>query len=309
MTDSEALRRAQAVRHFNRFFTRHVGALHERLQKSDFSLTEVRVLNELSRGQADTASALARNLGLDSGYLSRLLTSFEQRNLISRRPSALDARQSLLSLTDEGRSAYEPLDAAAIDEVTSVLERLDPASRDPLIAAMRLIERLLDEGNRRDAVVTLRAPEAGELGWLVHRQAQLFALDQGWDHTFEGLLAQVVADFAQHHDPVRETSWVAELKGSIVGSALVVGVSATVARVRLLYVEPDVRRLGIGAKLIDECVRFATRAGYTKLTISCAAALHEARRLFEHAGFVCAATTPERRFGAALTIERWEREL
>ena len=309
MTDPEVLRRAQAVRHFNRFYTRHIGALHERLQKSAFSLTEVRVLHELSRGEADTAAALTRSLGLDSGYLSRLLTSFERRNLISRRPSDIDARQSLLALTDLGRAAYEPLDAAAIDEVSSVLLRLAPASQEQLIAAMRVVERLLDHGNRREMVITLRAPQAGEYGWLVHRQAQLCALEHGWDHTFEAQLAQVVADFARQHDPVREAGWIAELDGSIVGSALVAGVSATVARVRLLYVEPDVRRLGIGAQLMDECARFAAQAGYTKLTVSTAATLPGAARLCERSGFTCAAAIPERRFGSDLTVERWEREL
>jgi DNA-binding MarR family transcriptional regulator/GNAT superfamily N-acetyltransferase len=309
LTDPEVLRRTQAVRHFNRFYTRHIGALHERLQKSAFSLTEVRVLHELSRGEADTAAALARTLGLDSGYLSRLLTSFERRSLISRRPSDIDARQSLLALTDAGRAAYEPLDAAAIDEVSSALVRLDPASQEQLIAAMHVIERLLDHGNRRDTVITLREPQAGEYSWLVHRQAQLFAVEHGWDPTFEGQLAQVVADFARQRDPLREAGWIAELDGSIVGSALVAGVSATVARVRLLYVEPDVRRLGIGAQLMGECARFAAQAGYTKLTVATTATLPGGRRLCERSGFTCAATLPQRRFGSDLTIERWEREL
>jgi DNA-binding MarR family transcriptional regulator/GNAT superfamily N-acetyltransferase len=309
LTDSAVLRRAQAVRHFNRFYTKHIGALHERLQKCDFSLTEVRVLHELSRSDAWTASALARNLGLDSGYLSRLLTSFERRNLISRRPSDVDARQSLLALTDDGRIAYEPLNAAAVDEVSATLERLDPASQEQLISAMRLVERLLDQGNPRDRLVTLRAPLAGEYGWLVHRQAQLFAVEHGWDRTFEGLLAQVVAEFAQNQDPVREAGWVAEMDGVIVGSAFVVGESATVARVRLLYVEPDVRRMGIGRRLLDECARFATQAGYTKLTLCTASTLQVARRLCEQDGFVCAASAHGQRFGSDLTMERWEREL
>ncbi|RFU47111.1 bifunctional helix-turn-helix transcriptional regulator/GNAT family N-acetyltransferase [Paraburkholderia sp. DHOC27] len=308
MTDSTALRRAEAVRHFNRFYTQHVGAMHERLQKSPFSLTEVRVLHELTRGRAQTAAALARNLGLDSGYLSRLLTSFERRALITRRPSESDARQSLIALTDQGHAAYEPLDAAAIEEVLAVLERLQASSQDQLIGAMKLVERLLGDRSQR-GTVTLRAPRPGEYGWLVHRQAAIFADEHNWDQAFEGLLARVIADFTQHHDPLRETCWVAEQDGMIVGSALVMSVSTTIARIRLLYIEPDMRRMGIGTQLVEECVRFAQRAGYTKLTLSIATALEASRQLCERTGFVYAGGAPEIRFGHDLTIERWERDL
>lgn len=308
MTDSAALRRAEAVRHFNRFYTKHIGALHEGLQKSPFSLTEVRVLHELARGRAQTATVLARNLGLDSGYLSRLLTSFERRNVITRRPSESDARQSLIALTDQGHAAYEPLDTAAIEEVLSVLGRLAVNSQETLIGAMRLVERLLDDQPRR-GIITLRAPRAGEYGWLVHRQALLFAHEHGWDQTFEGLLARTVADFTEHHDPVRETCWIAEQDNAVVGSALVAGVSATVARIRLLYIEPDMRRLGIGTQLVDECVRFARRAGYARITLCTVATLGESRRLCERAGFVCSSAAPEMRFGQELTVERWELDL
>jgi DNA-binding MarR family transcriptional regulator/GNAT superfamily N-acetyltransferase len=308
LTDSIAIRRAEAVRHFNRFYTQHIGALHERLQKSPFSLTEVRVLHELTRGRAQTASGLARNLGLDSGYLSRLLTSFERRALITRRPSESDARLSLIALTEQGHAAHEPLDAAATAEVLAVLERLQPTSQEQLIGAMKMVERLLSD-QPQHGIITLRAPRAGEYGWLVHRQALLFACEHDWDLSFEGLLARVVADFTQHHDPLRETCWIAEQDGTVVGSALLIGVSTTVARIRLLYIEPDMRRLGIGTQLVDECVRFAKRAGYTKLTLSTATTLEESRRLCERAGFICAGAAPEVRFGHELTIERWERDL
>lgn len=308
MTDSEALRRAQAVRHFNRFYSRHISALHVGLQKSPFSLTEVRVLHELSRGRAQTAAVLMRNLGLDSGYLSRLLTSFERRNLIARRPSDSDARQSLIALTDEGHAAYEPLDAAAIDEVSALLAQLPQTSQDRLIDAMKMVERMLDERLQRTAV-TLREPRAGECGWLVHRQAQWFAATYGWDRSFEGLLARVVANFLQNDDPLREMCWVAEQEGVVVGSACIVGVSTTVAGVRLLWVEPDVQGLGIGTRLMDECMRFAKRAGYTKLTLTTASTLREPRRLCERVGFVLAGTSAERRFGKELEIERWEKVL
>jgi DNA-binding MarR family transcriptional regulator/GNAT superfamily N-acetyltransferase len=308
LTDSEALRRAQAVRHFNRFYTQHIGALHEHLAKSAFSLTEVRVLHELYRGRAQTASVLGRALGLDSGYLSRLLTSFERRNLITRRPSETDARQSLIALTDSGHAAYAPLDTAAIEEVSVLLAGLPALSQDQLIAAMKIIERLLGKEPKHE-LVTLRPPRPGECGWLVHRQAQWFAAQYGWNQSFEGLLARVVADYTQRNDPVREMCWVADQEGVVVGSVCVVGVSTTVAGVRLLWVEPDVQRLGVGTQLLNESVRFARRAGYTKLTLTTATSLEQPRRLCERAGFRLASAAAECRFGKDLTIERWELEL
>ncbi|WP_085482273.1 bifunctional helix-turn-helix transcriptional regulator/GNAT family N-acetyltransferase [Paraburkholderia susongensis] len=305
MTDSEALRRAQAVRHFNRFYTQCIGALHEHLAKSEFSLTEVRVLHELSRGRAQTASVLGRALGLDSGYLSRLLTSFERRDLIARRPSDTDARQSLIALTEHGHATYAPFDAAAVQEALALLGQLSALSQEQLIAAMKLIERLLGDKPKHELVL-LREPRAGECGWLVHRQAQWFAAQYGWDQTFEGLLARVVADYAQRNDPLREKCWVAEQEGVVVGSVCIVGVSTTVAGVRLLWVEPDVRHLGIGTQLLGECVRFARRAGYTKLTLTTASTFAEPRRLCERVGFRMAGSAAASRFGHDLTIERWE---
>ncbi len=308
MTDPTVLRRAQAVRQFNRFYTKHVGALHEHLHKSEFSLTEVRVLRELAGGHVQTAAALTRNLGLDSGYLSRLLANLERRGLIARRPSDVDARQSLLSLTEAGYGAYEPLDAAAVEEVLGMLVRLTDGSQEQLIGAMQLIERLLDE-RPRHSIVTLRAPRAGDYGWLVRRQAQLFASGHGWDHTFEGLLARMVAEFAQTHNPQRETCWIADQQGTVVGSVLLTTLSSGVAGVRMLYVEPDVQRLGIGTQLLNECMRFAKGAGYAKLAVMTESALLDARRLFDHAGFSRATAVPEQRFGRELVIERWERSL
>lgn len=308
VSDPTTVRRAQAVRHFNRFYTQHIGALHEHLNKSPFSLTEVRVMHELARVPFQTAAVLARNLGLDSGYLSRLLSSFERRDLISRRPSDIDARQSLVSLTDAGLAAYQPLDAAAIGEISNLLLRLAGESQDQLIGAMKLIERLLDE-RPRHSIVTLRAPHMGEFGWLVYRQAQLFANGQGWDQRFEGLLAQMVAEFSQRREPDRETCWIAEQEGTIVGSALVASLSQDVAVIRMLYVEPDVQRLGIGTQLINECLQFAKRVGYKKLTVRSSSTLHEAHRLFVEVGFTRVSAEAKECYGCSLTLELWEREL
>lgn len=308
MTDSVAVRRAQAVRHFNRFYIQHIGALHEHLAKSAFSLTEVRVLRELALAPAQTASALGRTLGLDSGYLSRLLTGFERRELITRRPSDRDARQSLIALTAAGHAAYEPLETAAVAEVLAVIGGLSALSQEQLIAAMKLIERLLGDAPKQEPVI-LREPRAGEYGWLVYRQAQWFAAEHGWDQSFEGWLARVVADCIERNDAVRERCWLAEQDGMVAGSACLVAVSTTVAAVRMLWVEPDVQRLGIGRQLLDECVLFARRAGYTKLTLMTASTLAPPRRLCERVGFSVAGTVTERRFGKDQIIERWELDL
>jgi DNA-binding MarR family transcriptional regulator/N-acetylglutamate synthase-like GNAT family acetyltransferase len=308
VSDSTALRRAEAVRHFNRFYTKHIGELHEHLHTSEFSLTEVRVLRELALGRVQTAAGLARGLGLDSGYLSRLLTGFERRKLINRRPSAVDARQSMLTLTDTGRAAYQPLDAAAIGEVSTMLAKLADNSQEQLIAAMKLIERLVNDRPRHGAVM-LRGPKAGDYGFLVQRQAQLFSNGHGWDHRFEGLLAQTVAAFSEQHDPQSETCMIAEQQGTVAGSVLITRQAADTAMVQMLYVEPDVQRLGIGTHLMNECVSFAKRAGYAKLSVTTESALLDARRLFEHAGFTRMSAEPAQRFGRRLVLERWMRNL
>jgi DNA-binding MarR family transcriptional regulator/GNAT superfamily N-acetyltransferase len=308
LSNSTASRRAEAVRHFNRFYTKHIGELHEHLHNSEFSLTEVRVLRELALGRVQTAAGLARGLGLDSGYLSRLLTGFERRKLINRRPSAADARQSMLSLTDMGRAAYQPLEAAAVREVSAMLVKLADGSQDQLIAAMKLIERLVNRRPRHGAVM-LRGPKAGDYGFLVQRQAQLFANGHGWDHRFEGLLARTVAAFSEEHDPRRETCMIAEQQGTVAGSALITQQAADTAMVQMLYVEPDVQRLGIGTHLMNECVSFARRAGYAKLSVTTEGTLLDARRLFEHAGFTRMSAEPAQRFGRKLVLERWTRNL
>lgn len=308
MTDTTLLRRAEAVRHFNRFYTQHIGVLHEFLQKSPFSLTEVRVLRELALGTVSTATELARSLGLDSGYLSRLLTSFERRQLISRRQSEADARQSLLEMTPAGRAAYAPLEVAAIDEVRNLLNTLSVSGQEQLIDAMRIIERLLSRKPPR-APVLLRAPKSGDYGWLVHRQALLFGAQYGADMGFETFAAQEIAEFSRQRDRDRAMCWIAEQQGSVVGAAFVAALSERAARMRLLYVEPESRGLGIGTLLVTQSVGFAQRAGYETLTLATCGVLNDGRRVFERAGFSCVATEPERRFGRNLIAQTWERKL
>lgn len=310
LIDPNLLPRAEAVRHFNRFYTQHIGVLHECLQKSPFSLTEVRVLRELSLGTASTATELARTLGLDSGYLSRLLTSFERRRLITRRQSEADARQSLLAMTPAGHAAYAPLEIAAIDEVRSVLNALSAPGQEQLVDAMRTIERLLDRTPPRGPV-SLREPKAGDYGWLVCRQARLFCAEYGSDMGFEVFAAQEIADFARERNRDRERAmcWVAEEHQTTVGAAFVAALSDRAARMRLLYVEPEARGRGIGTLLVAQSIGFARRAGYETLALTTWGVPGDGRRVFERAGFECVATDPERRFGRNLVAQTWQRRL
>ena len=308
LTETTLQRRAEAVRHFNRFYTQHIGVLHEFLQKSPFSLTEVRVLRELMLGTVSTATELARALGLDSGYLSRLLTSFERRQLITRRQSVADARQSLLELTPAGRAAYAPLEVAAVEEVCGVLKGLSVAGQEQLIAAMRVIERLLARTSER-APVSLRSPRSGDYGWLVHRQALLFGAEYGVDIGFEAFAAQEMAEFSQLRDRERAMCWIAEQRNTVVGAAFVAALCERAARMRLLYIEPESRGLGIGTLLVAQSIGFARQAGYDTLTLTTYGVLNDGRRVFERAGFNCIATEPERRFGRNLVTQTWERKL
>lgn len=308
LIDTTLQHRAEAVRHFNRFYTQHIGVLHEFLQKSPFSLTEVRVLRELTQGTVSTATELARVLGLDSGYLSRLLTSFERRQLITRRQSAADARQSLLEMTPEGRAAYAPLEVAAIEEVCGVLKALSAAGQEQLIGAMRIIERLLDRIPPH-AAVSLRAPRLGDFGWLAHRQALLFGAEYGADMGFEAYAAQEMAELSRLRDRERGMCWIAEQQETVVGAAFVTALSDRAARMRLLYVEPESRGLGIGTLLVGQGIGFAQRAGYDTLTLTTCGLLNDGRRIFERAGFDCISTEPERRFGRNLIAQTWERKL
>lgn len=308
MIDPNLLRRAEAVRHFNRFYTQHIGVLHECLQKSPFSLTEVRVLRELALGTASTATELARALGLDSGYLSRLLTSFERRRLITRRQSAADGRQSLLTMTPAGHAAYAPLEVAAINEVRSLLSALPKSGQAQLIEAMQTIERLLERTPPR-VPVSLREPKAGDYGWLIHRQARLFCVEYGADLGFEAFAAHEIAHFARQRDREQAMCWIAEQQQSVVGAAFVARLSDGAARMRLLYVEPEARGLGIGTLLVASSIDFAQRAGYETLRLETWGVLNDGRRVFERAGFRCIATEPERRFGRNLVAQTWERTL
>lgn len=298
-----------AVRRFNRFYTRQIGLLEEGLLRSEFSLTEVRVLYELAHRQRPTATELCQELGLDAGYLSRLLKKFEARDLLVRTPSVEDARQSELTLTAAGRQAFEPLDRASHDQVAAMLAPLVASEREALVKAMRTIQRLLGDSHQPAVPYQLRPPQPGDLGWIIHRQAVLYAQEYGWDETYEALVAEILGQFVRHFDPESERTWIAEREGAVVGSVFVVRESAEVARLRLLYVEPSARGLGIGRRLVDECIRFARLKGYRRLTLWTNDVLVSARRIYQDVGFRLTREETHHSFGKDLVGQHWDLEL
>ena len=299
----------RATRRFNRFYTRRIGVLEEGLLQSPFSLTEARILFELADRSDPDAAALARDLGLDPGYLSRLLRGLRRRRLVASRPVPGDRRRRRLQLTEAGRGAFAELDARSQAAVDDMLRRLPGRERERLVRAMDRIQRLLDAPPVESAPVTLRPPRAGDLGWVVHRHGVLYAREYGWDARFEGLVADVVAQFVRQFDAQRERAWIAERDGEPVGSVFLVRQSDEVAKLRLLLVEPAARGLGLGRRLVAECIAFARERGYRRITLWTNDVLHAARHLYEEAGFRVMERAPHAAFGEGLVGETWELEL
>jgi DNA-binding MarR family transcriptional regulator/N-acetylglutamate synthase-like GNAT family acetyltransferase len=306
MTDDDFDRRVGEVRRFNRFWTRQIGVLREGYLESPFSLTEVRVLYELAHRGETTAGELCEELGLDAGYLSRILSGFQKHGLIRKRPSEADGRRRLLRLTERGQEAFAPLEARSRSEIGAMLGGMSIARQERLVEAMRAIERLLSF--RPDPVVPylLRPPQPGDMGWVVHRHGVLYAREYGWDERFEALVAGIVAKFIQQYDPRVERCWIAERDGEVVGCVFLVRESEEVAKLRLLLVEPEARGLGIGSRLVEECIRFARQAGYLKITLWTNDVLNSARRIYEAMGFQLVHEKPHRSFGHDLVGQTWE---
>jgi DNA-binding MarR family transcriptional regulator/GNAT superfamily N-acetyltransferase len=295
-----------AVRRFNRFYTRQIGVLEEGLARSPFSLVEARVLYELANRERPTAAELGRDLGVDAGYLSRILRGFEEGGLIERRPSDTDGRQSLLSLTAAGRAAFERLEQGTHEQIGAILEGLSASAQRRLLQAMRTIEFLLEAGFEPGVPYVLRPHQPGDLGWIVQRHGALYDEEHGFDEQFEALVAEIVAQFARQHDPKRERCWIAERQGRAVGSVMLVRHSDELARLRLLLVEPEARGIGIGRHLVEECERFARRAGYRKITLWTNSVLHAARHVYQKAGYRLVHQEAHRSFGHDLIGETWE---
>ena len=302
-------RRVAAVRAFNRLLTRQIGLLQEGYLDSPFSLTQVRVLYELAHREGATASQIARDLGLDAGYLSRILRNFAELGLVERAASEEDARRSILSLTPRGREVFVPLEQRSHADISALLARLTASDQERLVDAMHTIERLLDSQHGANPNWTLRPPRPGDMGWVIQRHGALYAAEYGWDETFEALVAEIVAKFVRNYDPTRERCWIAELQNRNVGCVFCVKKSARVAQLRLLIVEPDARGSGIGRRLVDECIQFARGAGYRKMMLWTNDILTSARRIYEAAGFRLVESEPHHSFGHDLVGQNWELEL
>ena len=302
----------EAVRSFNRFYTKTIGVLREGLLSSPFSLTEVRVLYELAHRKTATASQLCTELGLDAGYLSRLLRGFASRKLIEKARSTKDGRQSLLRLTAIGQQAFDKLNAQQNQEVTALLQTVPPAKQELLVTSLRTAQQLL-QGNSspaNDKSYILRSYHPGDLGWVVHRHGALYAKEEHYDEHFEGLVAQIIADFVRNFDPKRERCWIAEKDNEIAGFVFLVKKSETVCKLRLLLVEPWARGWGIGGRLISECVRFARQTGFKKMMLWTQGDLLPARRLYKKAGFRLVGREPHDGWGRKhLISETWELKL
>jgi DNA-binding MarR family transcriptional regulator/GNAT superfamily N-acetyltransferase len=312
MTQDDLSARVRAVRRFSRFYTRQIGVLHEGLLGGPLSLTEGRIIYELAQPGETTAARLGNELGLDTGYLSRILRGFEERGLIERRRSDTDGRQSVLSLTPTGRAAFEAIDKRSRNEVEAMLGKLTVPEQQRLVAALDTAEALLGGTGVRMMPQTpylLRPHQPGDMGWVVHRQAVLYTREYGWDEQFEALVAEIVARFIRTFVPKRERCWIAEREGGIVGSVFLVRHSDEVAQLRLLYVEPEARGLGIGRRLVDECTRFARQVGYRRVTLWTNDILIAARHIYQRAGFRLVEEERHHSFGHDLVGQNWELDL
>ena len=298
-------------RHFNRMYTRYVGSLNEGLLNSDFSLVEARVLYELANRAAPKASEIAEALGMDPGYLSRLLGKFERHGLMEKKASPEDARFAALRLTSQGRSAFKKLNALSDEQARSALAVLPPTARRELIDSMQTVERVLMKVDQARLPYILRPHRVGDMGWIVHREGLGYAEQYGWDGTFEALVANIVSDFVAHFDAIRERCWIAEVDGHNVGHVFLVKHpnQQRTAKLRLLFVEPSARGMGLGDALVTECIRFARSAGYKKVVLWTQSILTAAHRIYERAGFRLVKEEPHHSFGHDLVGQEWELEL
>ncbi len=304
--------KVEAVRSFNRFYTRQIGVLRGGLLSSSFSLTQVRVLYEIAHRKDCTASELCQELGLDRGYLSRMLRDFISRKLIEKSPSSKDGRQSLLRLTPTGQRLFYKLNRRQDQEVTQLLKKLSPAGQRQLVTSLRSAQELLEphRQTKKDPSYVVRPYRPGDLGWVVHRHGALYWEEQRYDERFEGLVAKIVGEFVENLDRERERCWIAEKNGEIAGFVFLVKKSDTVCKLRLLLVEPWARGLGIGRKLISECIRFARQAGFKKMMLWTQSELLPARSLYKEAGFNLVNSKPHQSWGRDnLVSETWELKL
>lgn len=309
MTATSTRHQIESVREFNRFYTRLIGVLNRDYLDSPFSLAEGRVLMEVYYRKNTTASVIIQALGIDAGYLSRILRGFERRGLLAKAASAVDGRQKPLSLSPAGRKAFEALETRQRDVLAGILKPVASHHRTQLIGSMHRIERILDAPAENRTQYTIRPLQPGDIGWTTHRQGIIYYEEYGWDERFEALCAEILAQFVQNFDAKCERAWIAEKDGEIVGSIFCVRKSPTIAQLRLLYVEPTTRGLGIGTRLVDECVEFARQSGYRKMMLWTNSVLDSARRIYERKGFHLVKEEHHHSFGKNLVGQNWELDL
>ncbi len=310
MDPSHRLARIESVREFNRFYTTRIGVLDHGLLGTDYTLVEARLLFEVAHQPETTAIRLAEDLRLDAGYLSRVLGGLEARRLIARRPSPDDGRQRLITLTEQGAEAFAGLNALSRAQLDGMLAPLDDEGQERLVNAMSQIRQVLDgQAKSRPATIVLRQPKPGDIGLCIYRHGVLYAREYGWDETFEALVAVILGKFQQEHDPARERAWIAEVGGRFAGCVFLMKESERVSRLRCLLVEPEARGLGLGTRLVRECVEFARAAGYERMVLWTNDALHAARRIYQRAGFVLVKEEPHHSFGRDLRGQTWELDL
>ena len=298
-----------AVRAFNRFYTRKLGVLDQHLGKSPFSLSEARVLYELAQRDDLAAKEIGNELGLDPGYLSRIVQSFDEKGLITRRPLPADRRQYQLSLTAKGRQTFAKLNLGSQNEVAAMLAQLSADDATRLTQAMATIEAVLEQRRSQPAAFMLRSHRVGDMGWVISRQATAYAAEYNWDISYEALVAEICAQFIRNYDAAREHCWIAEAGGEPIGSIFLVKATDEIAKLRLLLVEKKARGLGVGRALVEQCIQGARERGYSKMTLWTQSILVAARGIYQGAGFKLVKTEKHHSFGADLIGETWERDL
>jgi DNA-binding MarR family transcriptional regulator/GNAT superfamily N-acetyltransferase len=305
-TSSPSDPRVAAFRRFNRFYTQKIGVLGKGYLQSEFSVGEARVLYELAQREKITASEISASLGLDMGYLSRILTKLEGQQLIRRAPAEQDARQRLIQVTPKGKKAMSTLDSRSEEQAGSLLAELTDPQQILVLQAMSQIQAALGDSQAKTEPYIIRTHRSGDLSWIAYRHAVLYSQEYGWNQPFEALVLEITAHFLKHYDPEAECCWVAERSGEILGFVLLVKRSKQIAKLRLLLVEPSARGLGIGKRLVEECIRFAREKGYKKIVLWTHSNLSAARGIYQKAGFQLVATSTHQDFGPRVTAETWE---